>query len=70
VSVEHLDRFDMDSGRQAEHEWAELIEVVVELGAAIEAERARGTAPTDPRMLELARQWRALLDHCSAEVRR
>lgn len=41
--------------RQAEGEWAELI-------AAVKAERAAGTAPSDPRMLELARQWRALIE--------
>jgi hypothetical protein len=68
--VERLDRFELDSKRQAEHDWAELVEVVVELGAAIEAERAQGTEPTNPRMVELARQWRALLDHYTAEVRR
>jgi DNA-binding transcriptional MerR regulator len=41
--------------RQAEREWAELI-------AAVAAERAAGTAPTDPRMLGLARQWRGLIE--------
>ena len=41
--------------RRAEHDWAELI-------AAVEAERAGGTAATDPPMLELARRWRALIE--------
>jgi hypothetical protein len=49
--------------RQAERDWAELIEVVTELTRAINAEQAAGTEPTDARMLELARQWRALLEH-------
>ncbi len=40
---------------QAERDWAELID-------AVSAERASGTAPTDPRMLELARQWRGLIE--------
>jgi len=41
--------------RRAEGDWAELIE-------AAKAEQARGTEPTDPRMLELARRWRALIE--------
>jgi DNA-binding transcriptional MerR regulator len=41
--------------RRAEREWAELIE-------AVRIERAAGTAPTDPGMLELARQWRGLIE--------
>jgi hypothetical protein len=40
---------------QAERDWAELIE-------AVGAEQARGTDPSDPRMLELARRWRALIE--------
>ena len=41
--------------RDAEAEWAELIE-------AVKAERAAGTAPTDPRVLALARRWRGLIE--------
>jgi MerR family transcriptional regulator, thiopeptide resistance regulator len=40
--------------RQGESYWAELIE-------AVKAEQAAGTRPTEPRMLELARRWRALI---------
>ena len=50
------------AGRRAERDWAELIEVVTDLTKAIKAEQAAGTSATDPRMLELARQWRALID--------
>jgi DNA-binding transcriptional MerR regulator len=39
----------------AERDWAELI-------AAVRAERASGTDPGDPRMLELARRWRGLIE--------
>ena len=48
--------------RQAERDWAQLIEVVTELTKAVRAERAAGTEATDPRMIELMRQWRALID--------
>jgi hypothetical protein len=41
--------------RQGERDWAALI-------AALRAERASGTRPTDPQMLELARQWQALIE--------
>ncbi|MDQ6778736.1 MAG: MerR family transcriptional regulator [Actinomycetota bacterium] len=41
--------------RRAEQDWAELI-------AAVKAERAGGTAPTDARMRELALQWRGLIE--------
>ena len=51
------------AARQAERDWAELVEVVTSLGDAAHAELAAGAETTDPRMLELARQWRALLDH-------
>jgi hypothetical protein len=51
------------TGRRAERDWAELIEVVTEVTRAVKAEQAAGTKPTDPRMRELARQWRALIDH-------
>lgn len=39
----------------AEHDWAELIE-------AVRTEQAAGTDPADPRMLELAGRWRALIE--------
>jgi len=41
--------------REAERGWAELIDQV-------KAERAAGTDPTGPRMLELARRWRSLIE--------
>ena len=50
------------AGRRAERDWAELIEVVTDLTRAIKAEQVAGTSATDPRMLELARQWQALID--------
>lgn len=40
---------------RSEQDWADLI-------AAVTAERAGGTDPGDPRMLELARRWRALIE--------
>jgi MerR family transcriptional regulator, thiopeptide resistance regulator len=40
---------------KAERDWAELIE-------AVKVEQAAGTQPTDPRMLELARRWQALIE--------
>jgi DNA-binding transcriptional MerR regulator len=39
----------------AEREWAELID-------SVKAEQAAGTDPTAPRMLELARRWRTLIE--------
>ena len=39
----------------AERDWAELIE-------AVRVERAAGTDPSDPRMLELAGRWRGLIE--------
>lgn len=39
----------------AERTWAELID-------AVRAEQAAGTDPSDPRMLELARRWRDLIE--------
>jgi MerR family transcriptional regulator, thiopeptide resistance regulator len=45
--------------RDAEREWAELIE-------SVKAERAAGTDPTDPRMLALARRWRQLIEEFTA----
>ncbi len=41
--------------RKAEREWADLID-------AVKTEQSAGTDPTDPRMLELARQWRGLIE--------
>ena len=41
--------------REAERDWAELIDDV-------KAEQATGTDPTDPRMLELALRWRGLIE--------
>ena len=52
-----------DGGRQPDSDWAELIEVVTELAHAVTAEQKAGASPTDPRMLELAQQWRALIEH-------
>jgi hypothetical protein len=49
--------------RDPERDWAELIEAVTALGAAAKAELAAGTDASDPRMLELARRWRALIEH-------
>jgi TipAS antibiotic-recognition domain len=53
--------------RDPERDWAELIEAVTALGAAATAELAAGTDASDPRMLELARQWRALIEHFTGE---
>jgi MerR family transcriptional regulator, thiopeptide resistance regulator len=39
----------------AERDWAELIE-------AVRGEQAAGTDPSDPRMLQLAGRWRALIE--------
>jgi DNA-binding transcriptional MerR regulator len=39
---------------RAERDWGELIE-------SVKAEQAAGTDPSDPRMLELARRWQALI---------
>jgi DNA-binding transcriptional MerR regulator len=45
-----------DAGiRQAEDDWAALIE-------AVRTEHANGTDAGDPRMLELARRWQALIE--------
>ena len=44
-----------DGMAAAERDWAELIE-------AVRAERARGTDPADPRMQELGRRWRGLIE--------
>lgn len=39
----------------AQRDWAQLIE-------AVRAEQATGTDPADPRMVELARRWRGLIE--------
>ena len=44
-----------DAIRRTEREWAGLID-------AVRAERASGTDPAAPRMLELARRWRDLIE--------
>ena len=53
---------DLQQMLEARGDWAQLIEVVTELTKAVRAERAAGTEATDPRMIELMRQWRALID--------
>jgi DNA-binding transcriptional MerR regulator len=44
--------------RRGQEAWAELI-------AAMEAERQRGADPAEPRVQELTRRWRALVDEMS-----
>lgn len=44
-----------DGIRQAERDWADLI-------AAVEAERAAGTDPADPRLDPLVERWNALIE--------
>lgn len=44
-----------DAIKRAEQEWAELI-------AAVEAERARGTDPSDDRVQALAARWQGLIE--------
>src|SRR4051812_44231857 len=44
-----------DGMERAQRDWGELIE-------AAGAERAAGTDPLDPRVLDLARRWRALVE--------
>lgn len=44
--------------RQGERDWAELI-------SEMEAERRRGTDPGDPRVQELTRRWRTMVDRMS-----
>lgn len=41
--------------RRAQQDWADLI-------AAVKAEKAAGTPADDPRVLELARRWKALIE--------
>jgi DNA-binding transcriptional MerR regulator len=41
--------------RQAERDWGDLI-------GAVRAQQAAGTSPTDPAVLDLARQWRGLIE--------
>ncbi len=59
AQLEQLERRRNELGdagiRQAEDDWAALIE-------AVSAEHANGTDASDPRMLELARRWRALIE--------
>jgi hypothetical protein len=59
-----------DHTRDPERDWAQLIEAVTALGAAAKAELAAGTDASDPRMLELARQWRALIEHFTGDGQR
>jgi len=61
-----LERAREQPTRDPERDWAELIEAVTSLGAAAKAELAAGTEASDPRMLELARQWRALIEHLTS----
>jgi MerR family transcriptional regulator, thiopeptide resistance regulator len=49
------DELGDDGIRQAERDWAALIE-------AVKTERAKGTRPPAAPMLELARQWQALIE--------
>lgn len=44
--------------RRGQQDWAELIPLM-------EAERRRGTDPADPRVQELTRRWRALVERMS-----
>jgi hypothetical protein len=52
-----------DGGRQPDSDWAELIEVVTEIAQVVKVEQETGTSVTDVRLAELARQWRALIEH-------
>lgn len=52
---ERADELGPGGMERAQQDWADLI-------AAVQAERERGTDPTDPRVLELARRWQALLE--------
>jgi DNA-binding transcriptional MerR regulator len=52
---ERADALGEDGMRKAEQDWADLI-------AEVEAEHAKGTAPGDPRMQELAGRWQALIE--------
>ena len=52
---ERAGRLGEDGMRKAEREWADLL-------AEVEAERAKGTDPGDPRMQELAGRWQALIE--------
>jgi len=62
--LERLDRRGRELGAEAveaaQREWAELI-------AAVQAERANGTDPSDPRVQALARRWRELIDAFTGE---
>ena len=52
---ERRKEFGDEGIKKAEQDWADLI-------AEVEAERAKGTDPTDPKVLELARRWAALIE--------
>jgi hypothetical protein len=58
-----LQRDCEDDGRQPDSDWAELIEVVSEIAQVVKVEQETGTSVTDVRLIELARQWRALIEH-------
>ena len=51
---ERAGRLGEDGMRKAEHDWADLL-------AEVEAERAKGTDPADPRVQELAERWQGLV---------
>jgi hypothetical protein len=44
-----------DGMRRAERAWAELIQ-------AVKTEQSAGSDPTDPQVLDLARQWKQLIE--------
>src|SRR3954454_16117534 len=52
---QRADALGEDGMRKAEQDWADLL-------AEIDAERAKGTDPGDPRMQELAGRWQALIE--------
>lgn len=55
VLAQRREELGGDEGmRAAEKQWTDLI-------AAVDAERQKGTDPKDPRVQELARQWRELI---------
>ncbi len=53
--AQRRDALGPDGMRAAEQAWADLI-------AEAEAERAAGTDPAAPRMQDIARRWRALIE--------
>lgn len=52
---ERRKQFGEEGIKKAEQDWADLI-------AEVEAERAKGTDPTDPKVQDLARRWGALIE--------